>query len=225
MPRPRFFNLSPEARARLLGVAMQEFAERGFEGASLNKILAEAGLSKGAYYYYFEDKEDLFVTALGDALDETLARLPLPALDRLTAAEFWPALERAVGEWAALFDSSRDLLRVGLRLDESRRKSPRFVAVLERGRGLWQRLIEAGQRLGCVRTDVPVAVLVRMVEANDHALDALLRSETGDAFTRCDFEAHVRLVFDTLRRLLAVEGAPPPAGPRPGARARKRPAR
>lgn len=221
MPRPRFFNLSPEARARLLGIAMQEFAERGFEGASLNNILTEAGISKGAYYYYFEDKEDLFVTSIEGALDEALARLPLPALERLTAAEFWPALERAVAEWATLFDSSRDLLRVGLQLDESRRRSPRFAAVLDRPRALWQRLIEAGQRLGCVRIDVPVAVLVRMVEVNDHALDALFRSRTGGAFTRRDFEAHVRLVFDTFKRLLAVD-APPPARPSAGAKARKR---
>src|SRR5687768_4334370 len=170
MPRERFYNLPAEARERLLGVAIREFAERGFAGASLNEILAEVGISKGAYYYYFEDKEDLFATAVGAAIDDALARFPLPPLERLTAKEYWPALQRAIGAWVNLFESSRDLLRVGLQLDESRRGSPQFAAVLDRGRALWRRMIAAGQRLGCVRTDLPVDVLVRMVEVNDHAL-------------------------------------------------------
>ena len=44
-------------------VAAREFGEHGFEGASLNHILAEAGVSKGAAYYYFEGKADLFAAA------------------------------------------------------------------------------------------------------------------------------------------------------------------
>ncbi|WAS96961.1 TetR/AcrR family transcriptional regulator [Nannocystis punicea] len=221
MPRERFYNLSPEARARLLGVAMREFAERGLEGASLNAILAAAGLSKGAYYYYFEDKEDLFVTAIAGALDEVLARLSLPDFERLKPAEYWPALERAVATWSELFESSRELLRASQQLDAARLNSPRFAAVLDRGRALWRRLIAAGQRLGCVRTDVPLEALVRMVEVNDHALDEQFRAEHGGGFTRRDFEAHVRLVFDTFRRLLAVDAAATPAGGRAAARKKR----
>jgi AcrR family transcriptional regulator len=203
MPRERFFNLPPETRTRLLEIALAEFAARGFEDASLNGILAAAGLSKGVYYYYFEDKEDLFVTALETALGELLPRLPLPAFERLTPAEFWPEVERVFVGWTALFDSSRDLLRAALGLSEERRRSPRFAAVLEKGRAFWRVIIEAGQRLGCVRTDVPIDVLVRLIEVNDHALDVGFRA-ANPAFTQRAFEEHVRLVFDTFKRLLAA---------------------
>jgi AcrR family transcriptional regulator len=204
MPRERFFHLPPETRARLLGIALKEFAARGFDDASLNGILAAAGLSKGVYYYYFDDKEDLFVTALETALGELLPQVPLPAFERLTPAEFWPAVESAFGGWAARLDSSRDLLRAALDVSEERRQSPRFAAVLEKGRALWRAIIEAGQRLGCVRVDVPVDVLVRLIEVNDHALDLSFRA-ANPTITPCALAEHTRLLFDTFKRLLAAQ--------------------
>ena len=33
----------------------------GFENASLNRIIKKAGISKGAMYYYFDDKMDLYI--------------------------------------------------------------------------------------------------------------------------------------------------------------------
>ena len=48
------------AEARLVGVARSVFAEYGYAEASLSSIVAAAGLTKGAVYYYFRDKQDLF---------------------------------------------------------------------------------------------------------------------------------------------------------------------
>ncbi len=63
MPRPRFNKLAPEKRERIMEAAAKEFAAYGYEGASLNRILEQAEVSKGAAYYYFDDKADLFVSA------------------------------------------------------------------------------------------------------------------------------------------------------------------
>ena len=56
MPRPRFQKLAEEKRHHLLETAAKAFAAHGYEGASLNQILEQAGISKGATYYYFDDK-------------------------------------------------------------------------------------------------------------------------------------------------------------------------
>ncbi len=64
MPRPRFNKLPEEKRERILEAAAKEFVAHGYEGASLNQILAEAGISKGAAYYYFDDKADVYATAV-----------------------------------------------------------------------------------------------------------------------------------------------------------------
>jgi AcrR family transcriptional regulator len=45
-----------------LEAAAKEFVAHGFEAASLNRILDDAGISKGAAYYYFDDKTDLYAT-------------------------------------------------------------------------------------------------------------------------------------------------------------------
>lgn len=47
-------------RASLLAAARKVFAERGFEGASVGDIAAEAGYTKGALYSQFGSKEELF---------------------------------------------------------------------------------------------------------------------------------------------------------------------
>jgi AcrR family transcriptional regulator len=53
---------------------MRVFARSGYEGASIAEIAGEAGLSKGALYWNFAGKEDLFL-ALLDELDERLRAL------------------------------------------------------------------------------------------------------------------------------------------------------
>lgn len=45
---------------RIIDAAYEEFAKYGESKASLNKILKSAGLSKGVFYHYFTDKDELF---------------------------------------------------------------------------------------------------------------------------------------------------------------------
>ena len=54
-----------ETRARLIEAAGVVFARRGFHGASVEQIAAEAGLTTGALYWHFKSKEELFL-ALAD---------------------------------------------------------------------------------------------------------------------------------------------------------------
>ncbi len=63
-PFSRFYNLTDEKQKKILESAVSEFTQRGFDGASLNQIISTAGLSKGSFYYYFENKIDLLVGVL-----------------------------------------------------------------------------------------------------------------------------------------------------------------
>lgn len=49
-----------EKKQELMDAAIDEFGEKGYENASLNNILRAAGISKGTFYYHFENKEDLY---------------------------------------------------------------------------------------------------------------------------------------------------------------------
>nr|WP_319489229.1 TetR/AcrR family transcriptional regulator [uncultured Caproiciproducens sp.] len=59
-----------ETREKLLQSAKQEFLLNGFEKASLRTICKNAGLTTGALYFFFENKEDLFDCLVKDAASE-----------------------------------------------------------------------------------------------------------------------------------------------------------
>jgi AcrR family transcriptional regulator len=65
-----FLNLSQEEQVRVLEAALDEFAERDFESASLNRIIQNAGISKGSMYHYFQNKEDLYMYMLDKVMEE-----------------------------------------------------------------------------------------------------------------------------------------------------------
>jgi len=53
-----------ETREQVLAAAGRVFARRGFNGTSLDAVAEEAGFSRGAVYYNFADKEELFLELL-----------------------------------------------------------------------------------------------------------------------------------------------------------------
>jgi AcrR family transcriptional regulator len=61
MPKQTFLNLPEEKQSSIIHVAIDEFAEHGFEGASITQMVSRAGIAKGSFYQYFEDKHDLFM--------------------------------------------------------------------------------------------------------------------------------------------------------------------
>ena len=91
MPRPRFNRLPPVKRERIMEAAAKEFAAHGFDGASLNRILEQAEISKGAAYYYFDDKADVFLTVVQYYRQEVMHNIDLD-INQLTAETFWPTL-------------------------------------------------------------------------------------------------------------------------------------
>jgi len=64
MPKQTFLNLPEEKRNNIVNAAVDEFAQYGLENASTNRIVANSGISKGSFYQYFEDKQDVFMYLL-----------------------------------------------------------------------------------------------------------------------------------------------------------------
>ncbi len=62
-------------RRQLLDAARAAFAERGFDGGSLDAIAATAGLSKGAVYAHFPTKLDLYLAVIDEVLSEARQRV------------------------------------------------------------------------------------------------------------------------------------------------------
>ncbi len=58
-----------ETRNKLLESARAEFLEKGYMKASLRTICKNAGLTTGALYFFFKDKDDLFCSLVKDAIE------------------------------------------------------------------------------------------------------------------------------------------------------------
>lgn len=68
MPSERFLNLPEEKKSRILEAAIREFNRAEFEQVSINRIIQDAGIPRGSFYQYFENKEDLAVYLISDFL-------------------------------------------------------------------------------------------------------------------------------------------------------------
>ena len=64
LPKKTFFNLSDGKRQRLMSAAYDEFSKMPLEEVSINVIIQQSDISRGSFYQYFEDKEDLYFYCL-----------------------------------------------------------------------------------------------------------------------------------------------------------------
>jgi AcrR family transcriptional regulator len=104
-----------ETRELVLAAAARVFAQRGFHATSLDAIAEEAGFSRGAVYYNFADKEELFLELLdrrcaerAQDLREVFADTPgddVAATSRQAQLAAQNALDAMTGdpEWRALY--------------------------------------------------------------------------------------------------------------------------
>ena len=67
--------IQQENEARILLAALEVFSEKGFHGATLDRIAGAADMSKPNLLYYFKSKEEIHIALLTDLLDIWLAPL------------------------------------------------------------------------------------------------------------------------------------------------------
>jgi AcrR family transcriptional regulator len=138
-----------DTRGQIITAARQAFAAKGFAGASMRGIAAEAGVDAALIHHYFENKEQLFLATVAlplempqkleevaagglDGIGERLVRTLLGVWDsdlqpsliagiRTTLTD--PALTRSVGEFLALEIIGRVLRRDDLPPEEANRRA------------------------------------------------------------------------------------------------------
>lgn len=64
-----------DTKERLLKAAKNEFLEKGYQDASLRSICKSAGVTTGALYFFFKDKDDLFESLVRDVSEGLLSML------------------------------------------------------------------------------------------------------------------------------------------------------
>lgn len=60
MPSQTFLNLDKSKQKKFIDAAILEFSNNIYNDVSINRIIMNAGISRGSFYMYFKDKEELF---------------------------------------------------------------------------------------------------------------------------------------------------------------------
>lgn len=202
MPLPRFQKLDATRRRSILTAAAEEFGEHGFEQASYNRIIERAGISKGAMYYYFSDKDDLFQTVLMAALSAWLELVGFP-FEADGPDAFWAACEQMSARSLRfmLEEPSNAVLCLSITRARLEAKGHPVVRELHARMVEWtEMLVKHGQQIGAVRTDLPddllVQVAVSVMDAGDYWLESRWHEIKNE-----DVDATARMLVGLYRRV------------------------
>jgi AcrR family transcriptional regulator len=154
MPRVSTDQLAARRR-QILDGARTCFADHGYEGATVRRLEQYTGLSRGAIFHYFRDKETLFLALAEDDAG------------RMAGVVAEQGLVQVMRE---LLDDRSDRSWLGTRLEVSRRlrTDPEFRARWQEHSGALtaatRARLERQAAAGALRDDVPVPVLAQYLE-------------------------------------------------------------
>jgi AcrR family transcriptional regulator len=154
-----------ETRQKLLDSALAVFARNGYERATVDEIVREAGFSKGAFYVHFESKEDLFWEMLQERIEKQQERFRA-AIDTDSTVE--ENEKRILG---VVFDSHDDPLAPAVFLEFAAHgmRNPKVAERLSEMYGRWHAFVletlTGGREMGLVRDDVDLSLLASAIMA------------------------------------------------------------
>jgi len=209
MPLPRFEKLPQEKQDRILEAAAKVFAAFGYEKASLNLMLAGAGISKGAAYYYFADKADLVGTVVRRYWVDPMA-LRGTAFADLTAEDFWHVVSDLF--LSPYHDAEQKPWLLGLsravwELPRDERRSEPLRSIAEEAADWLAALLRRVRELELVRTDLPDDLLVELIKCLDGVHDRWLGSKWQE-MDSADRDRTTATFVSFLKKMLA----PPTSG-------------
>jgi AcrR family transcriptional regulator len=156
-------------RQRLLAEATRLFAERGFEGTSVQEVVSAAGVTKGAMYHYFDSKDDLLREIYGRLLRMQMERLTRFAdADGPVEARLHAAAADVVQTTVENLDDSKIFFRSMHQLAPDTQKSVR--AERRRYHERFRDLVTEGQRSGVFDDSVPAELVVDFFFGSVHHL-------------------------------------------------------
>jgi AcrR family transcriptional regulator len=154
-------------RERILRVAVELFAEKGFHATGVAEIGLRAGIQRGALYYHIGSKEELLWEVLRPHVEEARA-----AAQAIAQADLGPVekLRRLIHDHVQTIATHRPSVVTYIRdrdgLSHSRRVE--LEALRDEVESAWRQILEEGVGAGAFRTADPVVVngllgLVNMV--------------------------------------------------------------
>lgn len=138
-----------------MDIAIDCFARYGYQGASIDRIAKAAGLTKGAIYYHFKDKEELLFEAVKNRVGQFERRVTADLGGMPDAVAVLKRVTDVCLEHATKSNHRRLIVTLMVEaLGTNARLSAQFRDMMRRFRAFLSGVIEVGQRSGVFRADV-----------------------------------------------------------------------
>ncbi len=200
-------------RSLIIDTAARAFAESGFDGVSLNDLVLASGMSKGAFYFHFSNKEEVALAAFRAKQQELIARLLADAEPSTsTSDELGSALRRRA---RLISDDPTMHCVVRLGADLSVRSGPGSEYASYQALGIQSiaELIERGVHSGEFGAQLDPPSTARAIFAWIVGMDSLSLLDSGGK----DLEERTEEVLDLLIPALAARPTKPTHTAQPAA--------
>jgi len=162
-----FRHLPPDKQERVLDAALAEFADQGYQAASLNRVVAKAGIAKGSLYQYFPNKEGIFHYIFQHALNRV--RRTLTAVkDETLEDNFFVRLEKSLLAGVAFSRQHPRIFSLYLKIqfDKNVPFREEFLAAVRRhATEYFASLVRRAQSRGELRPGVPRDTVLFLLDA------------------------------------------------------------
>lgn len=110
MPTERFYRLPDSKKQMIREAATMEFARVPYEKASINQIIHKADISRGSFYTYFEDKQDV----VRWLFEDSCTQMKQVCEDELEASrgDYFAMLEKLFDYFLQTLQSTTDMIAV-----------------------------------------------------------------------------------------------------------------
>ncbi|HXC52587.1 MAG TPA: TetR/AcrR family transcriptional regulator [Candidatus Limnocylindrales bacterium] len=153
MFKPERARRGDDARVDLKETAIDCFAKYGYQGTSIDRIARESGVTKGAIYYHYKDKNDLLAAAVADRVAEFEDRVQ----SACQGAEPEDSIRRIVAvctEHAVSNDRPRFAIKLMVEaIDTHDPLLDAMRGMMRRFRAFLRNIVRAGQESGAFRRD------------------------------------------------------------------------
>jgi AcrR family transcriptional regulator len=171
MPKDTFFNLPEEKRERIIDAAIDEFAAYPFHQARVTVIADQAGIAKGSFYQYFEDKKDLFKHLIQLILEKKLSYINRDMVESKDKYGFFQLLREVYLSGIRFAKDNPRLVPIGIMLASDKKLYSEIYGEHE-GKNIvfLKELLEYGKTQGAVDPVVDSTLAAKMLMGMSYAL-------------------------------------------------------
>ncbi|MFB7138372.1 TetR/AcrR family transcriptional regulator [Gottfriedia sp. NPDC056225] len=151
-------------REHIINTALTLFLQKSFKEVTMSELVKQSGMSKGAFYHYFDSKEGLFREVVNTAAE--ISHINFDQIQQTTLKQFYENYLSLIKETKSestfmriIGNSPTNRIKFTTLLTEANRLFPEFTDVLlklhENELNGWIKIVERAIEIGEIRTKMP----------------------------------------------------------------------